>query len=141
MLVVRRLSGASATLRRGKAVRANQVQNAMQYLDIVSRLFPDVLAGSKTSTIRWREGPISPGPMEYRRAGSPDETVCVWVLKVTEMRLSEVAAYLGREANWPPDVMLAGMREHYPGIGLSDIVQVVEHLTPEETKPRLEALM
>lgn len=43
------------------------------------------------------------------------------------MPLSSVAAYLGKSANWPDDVMLEGMREHYPAITLSDIVQVIEH--------------
>ncbi len=43
------------------------------------------------------------------------------------MPLASVAAYLGKSDEWPDDVMLAGMREHYPGIELNDIVQVVEH--------------
>jgi len=29
--------------------------------------------------------------------------------------------------------MLDGMRKHYPEIELTDVVQVVEHLTPEQT--------
>jgi hypothetical protein len=34
----------------------------VQYLTVVARLFPDILEGSKTSTIRWNEASIAPGP-------------------------------------------------------------------------------
>ena len=32
------------------------------------------------------------------------------------------------------DSTLAGMREHYPDIRWTDMVQIVEHLTPAETR-------
>jgi hypothetical protein len=41
---------------------------------------------------------------------------------------------VGKQDIWPDAVMLSGMREHYPEIELDDIVQVVEHLTPQQTE-------
>jgi hypothetical protein len=52
------------------------------------------------------------------------------------MPLSSAAAAVGRAEEWPKEVMLAGMREHYPEIEWNDSVQVVEHLTPDETRRR-----
>jgi hypothetical protein len=46
------------------------------------------------------------------------------------MPLSEAAAFVGRADEWPDAIMLEGMREHYPEIVLSDVVQVVEFKLP-----------
>lgn len=110
----------------------------MQSLRVVGRLFPDILSGQKRSTIRWRELKIAPGYMLYVRDDDPDQTAVVWVTKCTDMPLIGAASYLGREGDWPPDVMLAGMREHYPAIELEDEVQIVEHLSPAETALRTD---
>lgn len=105
----------------------------MQQLVVVERLFPAVLNGTKTSTIRWNERRIKPGPMAYLCEGNPGKTAIVWVTNCTDLPLSQVAVFLGKEAEWPDATMLAGMREHYPKISLADIVQVIEHLTPAES--------
>jgi len=110
----------------------------MQTLSVVSRLFPLVVSGEKTSTIRWRETAIVPGYMRYVDAGNANNTVVVWVTRCTSMPLSEAAAFVGKEAEWPKPVMLEGMREHYPAIAWDDVVQVVEHLTPTETRERAD---
>ncbi len=104
----------------------------MQELSVVARLFPLILSGEKTSTIRWKEARILPGPMRYLCEDDPSRNAVVEVTRCSDMPLGEVAAYLGRADDWPDDVMLTGMREHYPEIELSDIVQVVEHLPPEQ---------
>lgn len=118
-----------------------RTRELMQHLDVVDRLLPLLLQGFKTSTIRWQEAPISLGALEYRCESNPKVKVRVWVVKVTHMPLSAAAAYLGRAAEWSPDIMLIGMRAHYPSIELSDMVQVIEHLTPEESKPKLMSSM
>ncbi|MFC2968311.1 ASCH domain-containing protein [Acidimangrovimonas pyrenivorans] len=100
----------------------------MQALPVVARLFPAILAGEKTHTIRWREARIVPGPMTYLCEDAPGQRAVVVVTRVTDLPLREAAALVGMEAEWPPEVMLAGMREHYPEITLDDVVQVVEHL-------------
>jgi hypothetical protein len=110
----------------------------VQVLGVAKRLFPDVLSGAKTSTIRWRETSIAPGYMTYVCDGEPDQTVMVWVTRCTDMALREAAAFVGRQDEWPDAVMLKGMREHYPAITLDDVVQVVEHLTPLETLARTD---
>jgi len=109
----------------------------MQELTVVARLFPHVQSGDKISTMRWHENLIVPGPMTYRCEGEPDRTVVVWVTGVTDVVLSQAAAFVGKSELWPDDVMLKGMREHNPAIMLDDTVQVVEHLTPYQTQQRM----
>ena len=105
----------------------------MQQLAVVARLFPLIVSGEKTSTIRWRETKIEPGPMTYFCESDPAKRAVVLVTRCKCMPLAEVATFLGRADEWPDDVMLEGMREHYPEIELTDVVQVIEHLTPEKT--------
>ena len=109
----------------------------MQKLDVVEKLFPLVLNGEKTSTIRFREQRIQVGPMVYWCEGNSTETSIVGVKRCTDMPLSEATAFLGKTKEWPVDIMLKDMRAHYPDIQLTDIVQVVEHCTPEESLPYL----
>ena len=109
----------------------------MQKLDVVERLFPLVLNGEKTSTIRFREQHIEVGPMVYWCEGNSSITSTVWVKCCTDMPLCEAAAFLGKTKEWPVDAMLEDMRTHYPDIQLTDIVQVVEHYTPDESLPYL----
>lgn len=108
----------------------------MQSLGIVPRLFPLIVSGEKTSTIRWQESRIEPGYMRYVCNGHPPQTAIVWVTRCTDMPLSDAAGFVGMEEEWPKDVMLEGMRQHYPAIRWGDTVQVVEHLTPDETRKR-----
>jgi hypothetical protein len=109
----------------------------MQKLDVVERLFPQIVSGEKTSTIRFGEQRIQVGPMVYWCGGNSARTVAVWVNRCTDMPLSEAADFLGKTEKWPDEVMLEGMRTHYPEIQLSDIVQIVEHYTPAESLPYL----
>lgn len=92
-------------------------------LDVVPRLFPAILSGEKTHTIRWREGVIRPGSLRFVCGA---QGVAVEVTRVTDLPLRAAAAFVGMAAEWPDDVMLAGMREHYPAITLDDVVQVVQ---------------
>lgn len=108
------------------------MERQLQTLHIVKRLFPQVLSGKKTSTIRWRETPIALGPMRYVCKDFPGQIVVVNVVGCTSLPLSEAAAYLGMSDEWPDDVLLAGMQEHYPDIALSDVVQVIEHDPPSQ---------
>lgn len=102
----------------------------MQTLLIVPRLLPEVRAGHKRHTIRWRERAISPGPLCYINANDPHDMVNVWVTAVMPMPLSAVAEYLGQSDEWPDGVLLEGMREHYPAIRLDSVVEVIHHSAP-----------
>ncbi|MCF6316995.1 MAG: hypothetical protein L3J30_12105 [Marinosulfonomonas sp.] len=73
-------------------------------------------------------------PMLYVCDGAPEQSVIVNVIRCTDMPLSKAAASLGISDEWPDDVMLAGMREHYPDIKLSDIVQIIDTPHPANKK-------
>ena len=102
----------------------------MQRLGVVDRLWRPLMAGEKRSTIRFGEPPIVAGPLTYVNDDHPLQTASVTVTKVTRMKLRDAAAFLGRQDEWPDDVMLEGMREHYPAIDLDNEVQVIEHSAP-----------
>ncbi len=53
--------------------------------------------------------------------------------QVTSLPLKDAVQFLGREKEWPSDVMLDGMREHYSEISLADQVEIVEYLSPAAT--------
>lgn len=103
---------------------------SLQNLEIVPRLLPDVRAGRKRHTIRWREREIVPGLMLYVNAQDAFDTVMVCVTHVEKMPLSDVAARLGKSAEWPDTELLEGMREHYPCIDMDSEVAVIHHLPP-----------
>lgn len=109
----------------------------MQELTLVPRLMPEVRRGEKTSTVRWQEGEIVTGPLRLVNQQNAADSVVVWVTRIDTLRLSDVAAALGKEAEWPDAVLLAGMREHYPAITLACQVQLITHLTPEQSQPLL----
>ena len=106
------------------------MQESVQILGVVDRLFPQILSGEKTSTIRWRERSIVPGALKFVCDGNSSQAVEVEVFRCTEMPLSEAASFVGKADEWPDEIMLEGMREHYPEIQLSSIVQVVEYNPP-----------
>lgn len=103
---------------------------SLQKLNIVPRLLPDVRAGRKLHTIRWREREIVPGLMLYVNAQDTSDMVLVWVTHVEKMPLSVVAARLGKGAEWPDAELLEGMREHYPSIKMDSEVVIIHHLPP-----------
>ena len=104
--------------------------SAVQTLSLAGHLFPRVLSGEKTSTIRWQEAPVTVGPLALVHDDEPSRIAVVNVRRCSEMPLSMAASFLGKAEEWPDDVMLAGMRDHYPAIELSDLVQVVEFDPP-----------
>lgn len=101
-----------------------------QTLVVVNRLFPRIASGEKTSTIRWQELHIVQGPLQFVSDTDPKQTVDVNVFRCTEMPLSEAATFVGRADEWPDDIMLSSMQEHYPEIELSSIVQIIEFQIP-----------
>lgn len=102
----------------------------LQHLGVVKRLFPLIVSGAKTSTIRWGEQRVHPGLLQFNCDEDPSQTIVVNVVRCTDTPLADAASFVGRADEWPDDIMLAGMREHYPKITLADIVQVVEFEPP-----------
>jgi hypothetical protein len=102
----------------------------IQILGVVERLFPHILSGEKTSTIRWQERHIVTGSIKFVSDGNPSQCVEVEVFRCTNMSLSEAASFVGKADEWTDKIMLEGMREHYPDIQLTSIVQVIEYKPP-----------
>ena len=69
----------------------------MQQLTLVPRLMPAVRSGEKTSTIRWQEGDITMGPLRLVNQQDDTDAIIVWVTQFDTLRLSEVAAPLGKQ--------------------------------------------
>lgn len=111
----------------GKWLRHGFMQPITQALGVVGRLFPQILSGEKTSTIRWRERHIAPGTLKFICDGCSNQTVEVEVFRCTDMPLFEAASFVGKADEWPDGIMLESMREHYSEIQLSSIVQVIEY--------------
>lgn len=109
----------------------------MQSLALADQHFPALRRGDKTQTIRFNEGKPLAGPLRFYSESTADLDAVVWVTRCTSMPLARVAAFLRKESDWPDEIMLTGMRQYYPEITLDDVVEVVEHLSPEETKRRL----
>lgn len=103
----------------------NSSNQPIQTLLVVERLFPLILSGEKTSTIRWRELRITPGPMLFQCDQNPNQVVEVEVYRCSDMPLSKAALFVGKADEWPDNIMLEGMREHYSEIQLSSIVQII----------------
>ncbi|PNK64935.1 MULTISPECIES: ASCH domain-containing protein [Pantoea] len=103
---------------------------SLQNLEIVPSLLPNVRAGRKRHTIRWREREIVPGPMLYVNAQNAFDRVMVCVTHVEKIPLSNVATRLGKRAEWPNAELLEGMREHYLCIEMDSEVAVIHHLPP-----------
>lgn len=101
-----------------------------QCLGVVGRLYPLILSGEKTSTIRYREPRVFPGPLTFFNQEDPIQSVDVRAIRCTEMLLSEAARFVGREDEWPDQTMLDGVREHYPDIELTSVVQIIEFSAP-----------
>ncbi len=114
-----------------KESRYEIMQQSTQALGVVDRLFLQILSGEKTSTIRWQERHIVLGTLKFICDVNSSQTVDVEVFRCTDMPLSEAASFVGRADDWPGEIMLEGMREHYPDIQLSSIVQVIEYKLPE----------
>lgn len=104
----------------------------MQYLDVVGRLYPDIISGRKTNTIRWQEPRIVPGQLTFVNCDDRLLSVTVNVVRCSDMPLSKVAGFLHMLNVWPDAELLEGMRRHYPTITLDEIVQVVEFTASDQ---------
>jgi len=98
----------------------------IQTLALADRLFPLLISGEKTSTIRWREKTIAVGPLRFICVEIQSNTAEVIVSRCTNMQLSDAPSFLNHGDEWSGDVMLSGMKEHYPDIEHTSIVQVIE---------------
>jgi len=102
----------------------------IQRLELVDRLFRPLFTGEKRSTLRWRkEKKVGEGFLVYEASKNPRWHVLVWVTKISSGPLSSFASAY----DMTPEQLLASMRTHYPNIEMNSDVDLVEHLSPQET--------
>lgn len=101
----------------------------IQTLELADSLFPQLLAGEKTRTLRWREGDVRPGYLLYYSYDNPAWKVLVWVTGCREAPMSEMAPLY----DMSPESLHKAMSRHYSEIEIDSPVTLVEHLTPLQT--------
>ncbi|NCC21006.1 MAG: ASCH domain-containing protein [Alphaproteobacteria bacterium] len=101
----------------------------IQTLELADSLFPQVLAGEKTRTLRWREGEIRPGYLLYTSFDNPAWKALVWVTGCRDAPMNEMAPLY----DMSPEDLHKSMQRHYPDIEIDSPVTLVEHLTPRQT--------
>lgn len=107
--------------------------NDVQRLELVDRLFDDIFSGKKKNTKRYKDKKITEGYLLYEASENNQLRALVWVTNVETMPLFEVVKRVEEERNTSVDDLLRRMRSHYPDISLDTRIEVVMHLTPNET--------
>lgn len=106
-----------------------------QSLELCDRFFSEVVGGDKRQTLRFNEGDITEGYLEFFGSDTPDLRVLVYVTEVTNAPLSSFAEYY----ETTPEILLEQMRSHYDDIQLDSIVSLINHLCPTQTQTKLKA--
>ena len=107
-----------------------------QSLELCDRFFPDVDSGKKSHTLRYNEGKITEGYLEFYASDTPELKRLVYVTEVISGPLSEFAV---KYKDTTPDSLLESMKGHgYDDIQLDSTVSLIKHLTPSETQAKLQ---
>ena len=89
-----------------------------------------------SGAVRFLKGRSRAKCLAYRGSCAAKNRRSLWKRKVVvtcveTMKFSDVADRMGKAKEWPDDVLLQGMREHYPAIELESEVVVIHHLPPD----------
>lgn len=93
----------------------------MQSLELADSLFPAVLDGSKTKTLRWNEPVPECGPLLFYSFDNPDMNAVVTVTSVENVMFDCAEAEYGMT----PSELYQSMLKHYPDIPLDAEMQIV----------------
>ncbi len=108
-----------------------------QWLHLVTRRWPALLKGEKTSTFRLNEGFVHPGFLVYKDYPDERAAAVVYVQNVYYVPLRQAIALDGFDDHTPNEtIALKQMRVHYPDITLDTPVLLARHLSVPETLGR-----
>lgn len=102
----------------------------LQRLELADDLFPDLMSGKKTDTLRWNEGDIELGYLEFYSAGNIGKRATVLVTGIRKGTLESFAKHYSMTA----DALVTKMKKHYPDITASDKMTLIEFMSPSETE-------
>ncbi len=123
------------------AAFCKQVQNpAQQWLHLIERRWPALLAGEKTSTFRLNEGFVHKGFLVYKDYPHEKCAEVVYVTQVYYIPLCQAIEIDGFDDHTPDEATaLKQMRAHYPDITLETPILFAQHLSVPETKAKYAA--
>lgn len=102
----------------------------LQRLELADDLFPDVISGKKTDTLRWNEGDIELGYLEFYSESNIGKRATVLVTGLRKGTLESFAKHYRTTI----DLLVLSMKKHYPDIKATDKVTLVEFMSPAETE-------
>jgi hypothetical protein len=103
----------------------------LQRLELASDLFPAVMSGKKTDTLRVNdEGPFELGFLEFYSKDNPSLKAQVLITGVQKGTMSKFASRFRVSA----DQLLQQMQKHYPDITIDVPLTLVEFMSPQETE-------
>lgn len=102
----------------------------LQRLELADELFPDLMSGKKTDTLRWNEGTFELGYLEFYSKKDISRRATVLVTGIRKGTLSSFARHYGQSV----ELLLLRMQKHYPDITLNDGVTLVEFMSPSDTE-------
>lgn len=102
----------------------------IQKLELADDLFPALMRGEKTNTLRWQEGPVQTGYLLFYATHNPDWRAVVWVTGVQACPMNEIAPFY----TMSPEELHKAMLRHYPDIEINSDILFIEHLSPEKTR-------
>lgn len=103
----------------------------LQRLELAKDLFPSVMNGKKTDTLRWnKEGPFELGFLEFYAEGNPSLKATVLV---TGLQKGNMAKFAPRY-NMNAEQLTESMQKHYPDITIDAPMTLVEFMSPQETQ-------
>jgi hypothetical protein len=116
------------------AVKSQDGINVSQRLELPDSLFPDLMRGAKTDTLRWNEGKIELGYLEFFSAKNPDLTALVIVTGTRKGSMADFA----KSNKMTVDQFMATMQKHYPDIKPDAKITQIEFMSPKETAELME---
>lgn len=103
--------------------------STIQKLELAKDLFPKMISGAKTNTLRWNEGIIEEGFLLFYAENNINLSATVWVNRVTTSSMKNFAC----KYNMSAKALHSSMLRHYPDIKIDSIVSFIEYLSPEKT--------
>lgn len=100
-----------------------------QRLELHDDFFPNVESGQKLNTLRWNEGGIVEGYLEFYGTENPELKSLVFVTNTKTAPLSSFSDFY----NTTPEALHSSMLKHYKNIKIDSEATLIKYLSPKET--------